>query len=117
MTSRRGLPVEAPRPSRWQLFYEVIAQIPAGRVATYGQIAALAGFPRHARQVGYALAATPECVELPWHRVLNACGEVSLRARSGIGDYQQELLEREGVIFQCGRVDLTRFRWRPRLPG
>lgn len=122
MTRRRGPPAEAPPvkappPSRWQLFYEVIAQIPFGRVATYGQIAALAGFPRHARQVGYALAATPEHVELPWHRVLNARGEVSLRAESGIDDYQQALLEGEGVTFQRGRVDLTRFGWRPRQRG
>ena len=81
-------------------------------MATYGQIAKLAGYPRHARQVGYALAALPESrVDVPWQRVINARGEVSPRSRSGMHLYQQDLLESEGVIFIGGRVDLRRFLW------
>ncbi len=98
--------------SRWEAFYEVVARIPRGRVATYGQVAQIAGFPRHARQVGYALAALPESrTDVPWQRVINARGEVSPRARSGLHRFQQDLLEQEGVIFDDGRVDLKQCRW------
>lgn len=99
-------------PSRWQLFYDIIARIPAGRVATYGQIARLAGLPRHARQVGYALAALPaERDDAPWQRVINARGEVSPRAHGGVHRAQQAFLEAEGVVFVGGRVDLRQFQW------
>lgn len=95
--------------------YEVVRRIPRGRVATYGQIAVLAGIPRHARQVGYALSNTPEGVNLPWHRVLNAAGCVSLRSRPGSDDFQQVLLEGEGVEFGLGgRVKLAKYQWTPR---
>ena len=100
--------------SRWQDFYAVIARIPRGRVATYGQIASLAGYRGHARQVGYALAAAPDASDLPWHRVINARGEVSPRARSQAHDYQQALLQEEGVEFVKGRVDLGRYGWEVR---
>jgi O-6-methylguanine DNA methyltransferase len=62
---------------RWERIYDVVRRIPKGRVATYGQVAALAGLPRHARQVGYALHVLPESSKVPWHRVINAKGEVS----------------------------------------
>lgn len=82
-------------------------------MATYGQIARIAGFPRHARQVGYALAALPESrVDVPWQRVINARGQVSPRAHGGMHRYQQNLLESEGVLFLGDRVDLRRFLWR-----
>jgi methylated-DNA-protein-cysteine methyltransferase-like protein len=97
--------------------WAVVKRIPRGRVATYGQIAALAGMPRHARQAGYALAALPENVKIPWHRVINAQGRVSLRLRhwdSGSDDLQKILLEAEGVIFSAGgKVDLKKFQWVP----
>jgi methylated-DNA-protein-cysteine methyltransferase-like protein len=100
-------------------FYAVIRRIPKGRVATYGQIAALAGLPRRARMVGQALRSTPEDVKVPWHRVINAQGGIS--ARGGIGweeGYQRHLLEEEGVVFnRSGRVDLDRFGWDPDKPG
>lgn len=100
------------------MFYRVVARIPRGRVATYGQVAALAGHPRHARQVGYALAAMPANLDLPWHRVINVRGEVSLRSPAGVADYQRALLEGEGVAFSPdGRVDLERYRWQPRRRG
>ena len=80
-------------------------------MATYGQIASLAGHRGHARQVGYALAAAPDTPDLPWHRVINARGEVSPRARSEAVGYQQSLLQEEGVEFVKGRVDLGRYGW------
>lgn len=96
--------------------YSVIRRIPKGRVATYGQIAVLAGIPRHARQVGYALANTPDDLSLPWHRVVNAQGRVSLRSRPGSDDFQQVLLEAEGIEFGlAGKISLARYQWNPRI--
>ena len=94
--------------------YAVVRRIPRGRVATYGQVAEVAGLPGHARQVGYALHALPEGSAVPWHRVLNARGALSLRRDSG-GEISQRLrLEQEGVRFDGGgRVPLQRVRWRP----
>lgn len=92
----------------------MVRRIPEGRVATYGQVAALAGFPGHARQVGYALHDLPADTDVPWQRVINARGEVSPRAAPGSEGYQRHLLEEEGVVFDAaGRVDLRRFRWEP----
>lgn len=97
----------------YQRIYAVVRRIPRGRVATYGQVAALAGLPGHARQVGYALYALKEGSAVPWHRVLNARGEVSLRSRPGPELSQRLLLEREGIRFDArGRVDLRRCGWR-----
>jgi methylated-DNA-protein-cysteine methyltransferase related protein len=100
----------------YRAIYAAVHRIPKGRVATYGQIAAVAGFPGRARQVGYALAATPDERVLPWHRVINASGEVSARADgSPMARVQRGLLEAEGVRFDVrGRVDLKRYQWRPR---
>jgi len=99
----------------YERIWAVVRRIPKGRVATYGQVAAIAGIPRHARQVGYALGAAPESKTLPWQRVINAKGEVSQRARPGSDDFQQVLLEAEGVEFDPhGRTDLKRFQWNPR---
>ena len=105
----------------YQRVWAAVKRIPYGRVATYGQIAALVGMPRHARQAGYALAATPENKKIPWHRVINARGKISLRLKhwdSGSDDFQRILLEAEGVKFDSGgRVDLKRFRWQPTHKG
>lgn len=96
-----------------QRIYDVVRRIPPGRVATYGQIAALAGMRGHARQVGYALHDLPAGSDVPWHRVINARGEISKRS-SGRTD-QRDRLESEGVDFGLtGRVELDRFRWRVR---
>ena len=101
----------APAPSSYQRIYRVVAKIPRGRVATYGQIAELADLPRAARQVGYALAALHD-QKLPWHRVLNAAGEVSARSEPQFEGLQRAMLEREGVSFDAkGRVSLARYRW------
>ncbi|HEY7215452.1 MAG TPA: MGMT family protein [Thermoanaerobaculia bacterium] len=95
--------------------YAIIQRIPHGKVATYGQVAALAGLPRRARMVGAALRNTPEDLSLPWQRVINAQGTVSRRAGLGVEEgYQRHLLEEEGVVFdKHGRIDLERFRWEP----
>lgn len=83
-------------------------------MATYGQIAALAGRRGHARQVGYAMHALPTHTTVPWHRVINAKGEISRRRRP-TGELEQRiLLQREGVEFNWrGRISLERFAWRP----
>ena len=99
---------------RWERIYAVVRRIPRGRVASYGQVAALAGLPRHARQVGYALHALPEGSDVPWHRFINARGEVSPRATPGWDRLQLDLLRRERVLGAgAQRVDLERFRWDP----
>jgi len=95
--------------------YRVVRRIPRGRVATYGQVAELAGLDGHARQVGYALHAVPASIKLPWHRVINARGEVSARSGGDSHELQRHLLEAEGVTFDArGRVNLAQFRWRTR---
>jgi len=94
--------------------YEVVSRIPSGKVATYGQVATLAGMRGHARQVGYALHDLPDGSDVPWHRVINARGEISLRGVSGSDESQRRRLEAEGVDFEAGRIDLSRFRWRAR---
>lgn len=93
-------------------FYDTIACVPYGKVATYGQIATLAGYPGRARQVGFALAGMPGESDLPWHRIINAQGKVSPRSGSS-HLVQYELLASEGVVFTAQRIDLKRFGWRP----
>jgi len=95
----------------------VIRRIPPGRVATYGQVALLAGLRGHARLVGYVLASLPADSDVPWHRVVNARGAVSLPARDHPALIQRARLESEGVRFVQDRVPLARFQWRPRRPA
>jgi methylated-DNA-protein-cysteine methyltransferase related protein len=108
----------APEPSvLYRAIYRVVRRIPRGRVATYGEVARLAGHPGAARQVGYALHALPDGSDVPWHRVINARGEISPRAEEGPEHLQRALLEEEGVVFDLrGRCDLQRWSWRPRGP-
>jgi len=97
---------------RYELIWSVVKRVPRGRVATYGQIAELAGLEGHARQVGYALHNLPPRSSVPWHRVINAKGEVSARSAGDSHELQRMLLEAEGVVFNTlGRVDLKRYRW------
>ncbi len=94
--------------------YSIVAKIPRGKVATYGQIAALSGIPREARKVGRALHALPVGSDVPWQRVINAKAEISRRKRSEAHLLQRQLLEEEGIVFdEHGRVNFKRFRWRP----
>jgi methylated-DNA-protein-cysteine methyltransferase-like protein len=99
----------------YEAIYATIQRIPPGKVATYGQIASLAGLPKRARLVGTALRETPDGLDLPWQRVINAGGRVSSRGGLGVEEgYQRHLLEEEGVVFSSGgRIDLERFGWDP----
>lgn len=100
--------------SKWEQFYAIVRQIPHGKVATYGQIATLAGYYGQARQVGYALHAVPSD-DIPWHRVINAQGKISLNQEMG-GDLQRKLLENEGVVFSAaGVVRMREFQWQPEI--
>ncbi|MCZ6873290.1 MAG: MGMT family protein [bacterium] len=96
--------------SLYQRIYDVVRQVPPGRVATYGQIATVVGSPLTAREVGEAMAALRDrqpTPPVPWQRVINAQGKIST------GPRQQHLLEHEGVVFNAGgHTDLQRFGWR-----
>ena len=102
----------------YESYYAIIREIPAGRVMTYGDVAFHAGRPRQARRVGYALFALTDpgvAPEIPWWRVINALGEISVRP--GEHGRQRALLEAEGVYFDLeGRVDLTCYRHAPDRP-
>ncbi|WP_026471902.1 MGMT family protein [Alkanindiges illinoisensis] len=103
------------QPTIQQDIFQVVALIPYGKVATYGQVAALAGYPRHARLVGYALnrILAPDS-DLPWHRVINAQGRLSLHKLDiHAEELQRFKLEQEGVVFAEGRVNLKTFQWQP----
>ncbi len=91
--------------------WQVVARIPRGRVCSYGQVAELAGLPRRARLVGRILSRLPQGSRLPWHRVVNARGELSLPADSEGARLQRRRLEDEGICFLRGRIALSRFRW------
>ncbi len=98
----------------YERIFAVVRRIPEGRVATYGQVAALAGLPGRARQVGYALHTLDDSTSVPWHRVINSKGQVSPRSEAGWERFQRHLLEGEDVEFdERGRIDLQRFRWEP----
>src|SRR6476659_2537801 len=98
----------------YKIIYKAVRQIPRGRVATYGQIAELTGFEGRARQVGYALHSLKDD-GVPWHRVVNARGEISPRSAGDSHELQRRLLEAEGVEFDVtGRIALPMFLWRTR---
>jgi methylated-DNA-protein-cysteine methyltransferase-like protein len=96
---------------KYDLIYQVIAAIPRGRVASYGQIAAMAGLPRNARMVGRALRALPGTLDLPWHRVVNHQGGISPRGGTESERDQRALLEAEGVTFTGERVRMALYQW------
>ncbi|MGN0574154.1 MAG: MGMT family protein [Acutalibacteraceae bacterium] len=100
----------------FEKIYEVVRQIPKGKVATYGLVAALAGNPRWARVVGYALHVNPEPGKIPCHRVVNRQGMVSSAFAFGGENMQRLLLSEEGIEFRPdGSIDLCKFIWKPEL--
>lgn len=101
--------------TRYELIWSTVRRIPRGNVATYGQIATLAGLDGHARQVGYALHNLPSPSDVPWHRVINAKGEVSPRTNGDSHELQRMLLEAEGIEFSLGgKLDLKLYQWKVR---
>ncbi len=97
-----------------QRIWQVVSLIPSGRVATYGEVARQAGLPGGARRVGRALKALPANTRIPWHRVINARGQISLPEGSATQYTQRERLEAEGVEFCRGNsIDLKLFSWIP----
>ncbi|HEX5409991.1 MAG TPA: MGMT family protein [Gemmatimonadaceae bacterium] len=113
MTAARGR-TSTTRSDSHRRILAVVRRIPRGRVATYGQVALLAGLPRHARLVGYALHALQPDSAVPWHRVINAQGRVSPRAGQSAAETTQRIrLAAEGVRFDAsGRTSLKRYGWR-----
>jgi methylated-DNA-protein-cysteine methyltransferase-like protein len=101
--------------SAYTKIYEIVRRIPPGKVTTYGLVAELAGMPGQARLVGYALYRVAPDSDIPWHRVINAKGEVSESPLRHGSDYlQRSLLEAEGVQFDAqGRLRLQDYLWLP----
>ncbi len=102
----------------FQRVYDIVARIPYGRVATYGQIALYLGHPRAARTVGWALHALSEGAKIPWHRVINAKGRISTSCFTHSAELQRAILEEEGVTFdEEGKVDFSLYRWEGPIAG
>ncbi len=93
--------------------YQVVRSIPKGTVSTYGQVAELAGLARAARLVGHVLRALPEGTQLPWHRVINAQGKLSLPENSPGYAEQRKRLQEEDICFVGNRIRLKQFAWKP----
>jgi len=98
--------------SSYSAIWQIVKKIPKGRVATYGQIARLAGLDGQARLVGYALHNLPKGMEIPWHRVINSKGMISLPKLGGGHERQKKLLQREKIVFKRGRIDLDAYGWK-----
>lgn len=99
----------------YPMIWNVVAQIPRGSVATYGQVAEQAGLPGNARLVGYALHALPRASNIPWHRVINSRGEISFPKQTSMFRKQQRLLKDEGVLCVNGKIDLAKYGWFERM--
>ena len=102
-----------PAELRQQQLLQTLAAVPSGRVVTYGQLAALAGIPRAARLVGATLKKLPADTSLPWHRVINASGQISFPVDSDGYRRQRARLLDEGIEFHGNRISLARYRWQP----
>lgn len=95
--------------------WATICDIPAGSVASYGQIAEIAGFPRGARQVAYALRKLPDRKSVPWYRVITSSGRIAFDIGTPAFERQSKRLSQEGVVILNGRVDMAIYRWQPDL--
>jgi len=104
---------KADEPSYQEKIWQIVALIPEGKVATYGQVAELAGLPKMARAVGRTLSQLPKDTQLPWHRVINAQGKISFPSDSTSYLCQKERLANEGVSLINGKIRLKDYRWIP----
>lgn len=100
---------------RNERIWATIRDIPEGSVASYGQIAEIAGIPRGARQVGYALRHLPSGSKVPWYRVIQASGKIAFKSGSDAFNEQSKRLLREDVAILNGRIDMKKYRWQPDL--
>lgn len=103
------------RQARLARIYETIRDIPKGRVASYGQVAEIAGIPRGARQVGWALRQLPRGHDVPWQRVVRASGRIAFDKGTPAFEKQRKLLMMEDVAVIAGRIDMQKYRWQPDL--
>lgn len=103
------------REQRLKRIWATIADIPPGRVASYGQVAEIAGIPRGARQVAYALRVAPDDLALPWFRVVQAAGTLAFKQGSASFRRQKGLLEKDGVTLLKGKINMKTYRWQPDL--
>lgn len=101
--------------NRYAQIWQTVKQIPFGQVASYGQIADLAGLPGRSRLVGKALGAVPHCYHLPWYRVLRSNGQIAFPAGSAVAEKQKELLQKENIVVVNNRVKMKDFQWLPDL--
>lgn len=107
--------MKASTEKRNERIWATICDIPEGFVASYGQIADIAGIPRGARQVGYALRHLPHGSKVPWYRVIQASGNIAFSAGSDAFKEQSRRLKKEGVTIRKGRIDMQKYRWQPDL--
>lgn len=110
---KSNIPITKPSDELAQQILAVVCLIPKGHVATYGQVEALAGLPKHARLVGYVLKHLSADHQVPWHRVINAQGKISLSKLNTQGENEQALkLMAENIVVLEGRVNLKQYQWR-----
>lgn len=99
--------------NRKERIWQVVSQIPPGKVASYGQVAKFAELPGYARYVGYVMKNLPTGSRLPWHRVVNSRGAISFKPGTSQYRRQKERLEAEGIVFIKGRFSMARYGWQP----
>ncbi len=110
-----GRKIQLDRIARMHRIWDTIRDIPKGCVASYGQIAEIAGIPRGARQVGYALRHLPETQDVPWYRVIQASGKIAFDKDSPKFEEQKKRLAMDDVAVIAGRIDMQKYRWQPDL--
>ena len=100
--------------SSYSIIWQTVKQIPKGKVSTYGQIARIAGLGENARLVGYAMHNIPRGSNVPWHRVINSKGAISLPQKDGMYQLQKRLLQKEKIVFKNEKIDLKKYEWVPK---
>jgi methylated-DNA-protein-cysteine methyltransferase-like protein len=95
----------------YKLIWDIVREIPKGKIATYGEIARVSGLLNQARLIGYALHNLPPRSKIPWHRVINSQGKISFPKNTGTHRQQKKLLEKEGIVFTKDKVDFGKYGW------